>query len=91
VTIQELIEEQRRRLRSANPAERLAAVLLIPSVLVKRLRLLRDPQLGQLLEDEVWSRMNLLAPESAICLAAADRLRGHMNHQHKPNEFDGGI
>ena len=91
LTIQELIEEQRRRLRSANPAERLAAVLLIPSVLAKRLRLLGDPQLAQLLEDEVWSRMNLLAPESTICLAAADRLRGHVNHQHKPNESDGGI
>jgi hypothetical protein len=91
LTIQELIEEQRRRLRSANPAERLAAVLLIPSVLAKRLRLLRDPQLAQLLEDEVWSRMNLLAPESTICLAAADRLRGHVNRQHKPYESDGGI
>ena len=91
LTIQELIEEQRRRLRSANPAERLAAVLLIPSVLAKRLRLLRDPQLAQLLEDEVWSRMNLLAPETTICLAAADRLRGHVNRQHKPNESDGGI
>jgi hypothetical protein len=91
LTIQELIEEQRRRLRSANPAERLAAVLLIPSVLAKRLRLLRDPQLAQLLEDEVWSRMNLLAPESTICLAAADRLRGHVNRQYKPNECEGGI
>jgi hypothetical protein len=91
LTIQELIEEQRRRLRSANPAERLAAVLLIPSVLAKRLSLLGDPQLAQLLEDEVWSRMNLLAPESTICLAAVDRLRGHVNRQHKPNESDGGI
>jgi CHASE2 domain-containing sensor protein len=77
-------------LRSANPAERLAAVLLIPSVLAKRLCLLRDPQLAQLLEDEVWSRMNLLAPESTICLAAVDRLRGHVSRQHKPNESEGG-
>jgi len=75
LTIQELIEEQRRRLRSANPAERLAAALLIPGVLAKRLRMLGDPQLAQLLEDEVWSRMNLLAPESTVCLAAVDRLR----------------
>jgi hypothetical protein len=91
LTIQELIEEQRRRLRSANPAERLAAALLIPSVLAKRLRLLGDPQLAQLLEDEVWSRMNLLAPESTICLVAADRLRRRVNRQHKPNESEGGI
>jgi len=64
---------------------------LLYTSLAKRLRLLRDPQLAQLLEDEVWSRMNLLAPESTICLAAADRLRGHVNGQHKPNESDGGI
>jgi hypothetical protein len=70
---------------------RLAAVLLIPSVLAKRLRLLGDPQLAQLLEDEVWSNLNLLAPESTICLVAADRLRGHVNRRHIPNESEGGI
>jgi hypothetical protein len=75
LTIRELIAEQRRRLASVNPAERLAAALLIPSVLAERLRDLSDFNLGQLLEDEVWSNLNLLAPESTICLVAADRLR----------------
>jgi hypothetical protein len=75
LTIRELIAEQRRRLASVNPAERLAAALLIPGVLAERLRELSDFNLGQLLEDEVWSNLNLLAPESTICLAAADRLR----------------
>ncbi len=74
MTIQELIAEQRRRMRSSNPAERLAAALLIPGVLAQRLRELSDFNLGQLLEDEVWSNLNLLAPESVICLVAADRL-----------------
>jgi len=69
------MEEQRRRVRSSNPAERLAAALLFPAELSRCLRLLSDSQLGQLLEDEVWSCLNLLAPESTICLAAADRLR----------------
>ena len=87
MTIREIIAEQRRRLRSANPAERLAAALLIPSVLAKRLRLLGDPQLAQLLEDEVWSRMNLLTPESTICLAAVDRLRGHVNGSPERKRF----
>jgi hypothetical protein len=71
-------------MRSSNPAERLAAVLLIPGVLAQRLRELSDFNLGQLLEDEVWSNMNLLAPESTI-LAAVDRLRGHVSRPHKPN------
>jgi hypothetical protein len=75
LTIRELIAEQRRRMQSSNPAERLAAALLIPSVLAGRLRELSDLNLGQLLEDEVWSNLNLLAPESTICLVAADRLR----------------
>ena len=78
MTIRELMEEQRRRVCSGNPTERLAAALLIPAELSRRLRLLSDPQLGQLLEDEVWSYLNLLAPESTICLVAADRLRAHI-------------
>jgi hypothetical protein len=75
LTIQEIIAEQRRRLASANPAERLAAALLIPNLLREHLNEVDDYELGQLLEDEVWSCLNLLAPESTICLVAADRLR----------------
>lgn len=75
MTILELIAEQRRRMRSANPAERLAASLLIPAELSRRLRLLSNLEIGQLLEDEAWSSLNLLAPESTICLVAADQLR----------------
>jgi hypothetical protein len=78
LTIREIIAEQRRRLASANPPERLAAALLIPNLLRERLNELGDHQLGQLLEDEVWSYLNLLAPESTICLVAADRLRAHI-------------
>ena len=91
MTIREIIAEQRRRLGSANPAERLAAALLIPNLLRERLNELDDRQIGQLLEYEVWSNLNLLAPESTICLVAADRLRGHVNRQNKPNESEGGI
>ena len=81
MTIREIIAEQRRRLGSANPAERLAAALLIPNLLRERLNELDDRHVGQLLEDEVWSNLNLLAPESTICLVAADRLRRHANRQ----------
>jgi hypothetical protein len=90
-SVQELIDEQRTRLRSSNPAERLAAALLIPALLTKRMRQLNDGQIGQLLEDEVWPNLTLLAPESTICLVAADRLRRHANRQPTFNEFEGGI
>ncbi len=66
-------------MRSSNPAERLAAALLIPAELSRRLGVLSNLEIGQLLEDEVWSNLNLLAPESTICLVAADRLRRPTN------------
>lgn len=62
-------------MRSGNRAERLAAALLIPAFLARRLRRLDDRQLGQLLEDEVFANFDLLAPEATISLVAADRLR----------------
>ncbi len=75
MTIRELMEEQRRRVRSGNPAERLAAVLLIPAELSRRLRLLSDFQVGRLLEHEVCPNMSLLAPEATVCEEAARRLQ----------------
>ena len=76
MNIRELIEEQRRRVRSGNPADRFAAAMLIPAVLAERLAGLADRQVGQLLLDEVWPGLSPFAPESAICLHAVDRLRG---------------
>jgi hypothetical protein len=91
LTIRELIAEQRRRMRSTNPAERFAAALLIPGVLAQRLRELSDFNLGQLLDREVCSNLSLFAPELTVCMEAADRLRGHVSRPHKPNESEGGI
>ena len=75
MTIRELMEEQRRRVRSSNPAERFAAALLIPAELSRRLRPLSSFRLGELLEHEVCSNLNLLAPELTVCAEAAERLR----------------
>ena len=80
MTIQQLIQEHKTRLCSTNPAERLTAALLIPGFLSKQVRRLPSAQLRQLLEDEVWSNLNLLAPESTICLAAVYRLRRGVNN-----------
>jgi hypothetical protein len=85
LTIRQLIQLQRQRLRSRNPVERFAASLLIPSELRKRLNSLNDREIGQLLDDEVVSRMSVLGPESTICFAAADRLRRRLilSRRHK--------
>jgi hypothetical protein len=75
LTIRELMEEQRKRVRSRNPAERFAAALLIPAELSRRLRLLGNSEIAQLLDDEVCRNMRILAPEATVCVEAALRLR----------------
>jgi hypothetical protein len=65
--------------------ERFAAALLIPNELTRRFRSLNDREIGQLLDDEVVARINVFAPESTICFAAADRLRRRLilSRRHK--------
>jgi len=76
LNVRELIKKQRELVDSDSPMKRLAGALLIPAVLAERLAGLADRQIGQLLLDEVWPGLSPLAPESTICLHAADRLRG---------------
>ena len=75
LTIREIIAEQRRRLRSANPAERLAAALLLPKLLAERLRDLNDVEIGKLLDEEVCSNLNFFGPETTVCMEAVNRLQ----------------
>ena len=75
MTIRELMEEQRRRVRSCNPTERIAAALLIPAELSRRLRLLSNSEIAQLLDEEVCGNMSISAPEATVCVEAALRLR----------------
>ena len=69
------MDEQRKRVRSRNRAERIAAALLIPAELSRRLRLLGNSEIAQLLDDEVCGNMSILAPEATVCIEAALRLR----------------
>jgi hypothetical protein len=89
VTIRELIEEQRRRMNSANASERLAAALLIPGELTKRLDKLDDHEIGQLLDDEVGAKLNLFGPESTVCDAAVTRLRRRVKGLPERNSRNG--
>ncbi len=75
MTIRELMEAQGKRVRSCNPAERLASALLIPAELSRRLRLLGNSEIAQLLDDEVCGNISILAPEATVCVEAALRLR----------------
>jgi hypothetical protein len=92
LTILELIGEYRRRVDSANPAERLAAALLIRGELTRRLDKLDDHEIGQLLDDEVGAKLNLFGPESTVCDAAVRRLRRRIKGtpEGKNSGFDTG-
>ena len=79
MTIRELMDEQRKRVRSRNRAERLAAALLIPAELSRRLRLLGNSEIAQLLDEEVCGNMSILAPEAMVCVETALRLRRAMD------------
>jgi hypothetical protein len=48
---------------------------LIPAELSRRLRLLGDSEIAQLLDDEVCGNMSILAAEATVCVEAALRLR----------------
>jgi len=76
------MEEQRKRVRSCNPAERLAAALLIPVELSRRLRLLSNSEIAQLLDEEVCGNMSISAPEATVCVEAALRLRRATDRTH---------
>jgi hypothetical protein len=88
VTIRELMEEQRKRVCSGDLAERLAAALLIPAELSRRLQVLPNSEIAQLLDDEVCGNMSILAPEATVCIEAALRLR-RASDKAKPYSIDG--
>ena len=77
MTIRELMEEQRTMVRSSDPAERLAAGLVLAGVLTRRLRELGDFQLGQVLDREVCSNLSVLAPELTVWIGEK------VSHRHR--------
>jgi hypothetical protein len=79
LTIQQLIQEQRRRLLLSNPVERLAAALLIPAALRRQLNKLEDRSLAELLNDEVGAHLSAFGPELTICDEAMRRRRRRGN------------
>jgi hypothetical protein len=62
-------------MRSPEPAERLAAALLIPRALAKLLRELRDFDLGELLDDEARSGMSVTKVAKKHGISSSERRR----------------
>jgi hypothetical protein len=74
ISVECLIEEQRRLSASTNPFERVVGSLCIGAILKERLVGLPNTAISQLLTDHIWSDLNLLGPESVIGEIASERL-----------------
>jgi hypothetical protein len=76
ISVEYIIEEQRRLARSPKPFERVVGSLCIGAILKERLVGLPNSTIGRVLTDHVWSDLNLLGPESVIVEVASERLIG---------------
>lgn len=76
LSVEGLIEAQRRLSHSKNPFERVIGSLCIGSILKKQLVGLPNSAISRLMTDHIWSDLNLLGPESVIVEIASERLDG---------------
>jgi hypothetical protein len=74
ISVEGLIQEQRKLAHSTNPFERVVGTLCVAGLLKQRLAALPDEALGQLMFDYVWNDMNVFSPELTICEIATKRL-----------------
>jgi hypothetical protein len=74
ISVEGLIEDQRKLAHSKNPIERVVGSLCIAAILQKQLMVLPNSTIGRLITDYVWIDLNLLGPESVIVEIASERL-----------------
>jgi hypothetical protein len=74
ISVEGLIEEQRRLARSKIFFEKVVGTLCVAALLKERLAALTDAAVGQLMVDHVCNEMNVLSPELTICEVATERL-----------------
>ena len=74
IGLEDLIQEQRSLARSKNPFERVVGSLCIGAILKEQLVRLANSTISQLMTDNIWCQLNLLAPESVIVEIASERL-----------------
>jgi hypothetical protein len=74
ISVDVLIEEQRKLAHSTNPFERVVGSLCVGAILKEQLVRLPNSAISRLLTDQIWSQLNLLEPESVIVEIASERL-----------------
>ena len=89
ISVEVLIEEQRRLAHSKNRFERVVGSLLASALFKQRLGALTDAAVGKLLFHYVWDDMNVFSPELAICQVATERLLGRPVQAGEDDELGG--
>ena len=74
ISVEKLIDAQRKCSVSPNPFERVVGALLTAARLQEKLAMLPNEALGRLMFDFVWNVVDVFSPELAICQAATERL-----------------
>jgi len=74
ISVETLIDAQRRFSVSRNSFERIVGTLCMAGLLKRELSMLPDKAIGQLLFKFVLGDLNLLSPETTICQVATERL-----------------
>jgi hypothetical protein len=75
ISVEGLIEAQRRLSHSKNLCERVVGSLCISAILKNQLMGLPNSAISRLMTDYLWGGLNLLGPESVIVEIASKRLR----------------
>jgi atypical dual specificity phosphatase len=89
ISVEELIEAQRRLSGSTNPFERVVGTLCLSALLKEKLVALANATVGQLMSRYVLDDLNLLAPATTICQVATERLIGRPVHDGEDEELGG--
>ena len=89
ISVESLIETQRRLSISRNPFERVVGALCVSGILKARLAVLSDRAIGQLMFEFVWGELNVFSPELTICEVATERFLGRPVQADKDEELGG--
>ena len=74
ISVDGLIEEQRRLSASESPFERVVATLCVAGLLKRKLAGLTDAAVGRLMFDLILDELALFSPAMTICQEATERL-----------------
>ena len=66
ISVEGLIEAQRKLVHSKNLCERVVGSLCISTILKNQLMGLPNSAISRLMTNQIWSQLNLLGPESVI-------------------------